>query len=164
MGSNTNTPSAISVHVPVIVKQIPRIRHDCIRREELAAIGIIVAGVEILQAAAIQLLTGKLVISGQRPAAAVATVGVVTLLVDKGAAVVGGVDRAAQVVAVEIHQGTTALTGGDARPIEEVILGSYAILDFIELAGIVDGFGAVALFDPLPIGVVEVAFVGAAAD
>ena len=42
---------ATGVHIPVVVKQITRVRHEGIGREELAEFGVVVAGVEVLQAA-----------------------------------------------------------------------------------------------------------------
>ena len=43
---------ATGVHIPVVVKQIAWVRHEGVRREELAQVGVVVAGVEVLQAGA----------------------------------------------------------------------------------------------------------------
>ena len=70
------------VHVAIPCKQIGWIRHEGIRREELAQFGVIVAGVEVHQAGAVQLLAGEAVFCAQFMAAPVASIGPVALLGD----------------------------------------------------------------------------------
>ena len=86
-----------NIHVSVIVKQIGWLRHEGIRREELAAIGVVVAGVEVHQAAAVEFLASELVVGGQGAAAAVATRPVIALIIVIGAAAGGDKRRAAEV-------------------------------------------------------------------
>jgi hypothetical protein len=79
---------AAHIHVAVIVKEIGRIRYEGVRGDELAQVGVKVAGIVIHQAAAVHFLAGEAVVGGQGAAAAVATIAPVALFSDKGAAVV----------------------------------------------------------------------------
>ena len=55
MPSRVSIPHGVAtgIQIPVVVKQIARVRHEGIRREELAQFRVVVAGVVVLEAGAI---------------------------------------------------------------------------------------------------------------
>ena len=52
---------ATGIQVAVVIKQSARVRHHGIRRKELAQVGVVVAGVVVLQAGAVTFLAGEAV-------------------------------------------------------------------------------------------------------
>ena len=88
------------VHVAIPCKQIGWIRHEGIRREELAQFGVIVAGVEVHQSGAVELLTGEARVPAGRGAqfmaAAETPIGMIPFLPAEVTAAVGGGNGAAQ--------------------------------------------------------------------
>ena len=85
------------IHIPIIIKQIRRVRHERIRADELAQFGVIgsagsptVEGVEVLQTGGVESLAGETVLRTQFTAAAAETIGVVTFIGQRCAAAIGG--------------------------------------------------------------------------
>jgi hypothetical protein len=93
---------ATHVHIPVIIKQIPRIRYYCIRREELTQFGVIVAGVQVHQAGAIEFLAGELVVGYDGAGIPLAAIGEIALVCGDRTVAVSFQCGAAQVIAMQI--------------------------------------------------------------
>ena len=80
----------MNIHIPVVVKQIAWVRHEGIRREELAQFGVVVAGVEVLQAGAVLLLASETLVGDTNVAIAGTTIGIIALIADNDATLIGG--------------------------------------------------------------------------
>lgn len=110
---------AIGIHVPVVRVHVHRVRYNCIRADELADHGIIVACLHVDEAgSAIDFMPGELVL-GVHEACPLCAVGVVL----RTAGDAGGEDGAAEVVGVEVGERVRAHRLRDALPGEEVGLG-----------------------------------------
>ena len=79
---------APDIHIPIIIEQIRRVRHQGIRADKLAQFGVIgsagsptVAGTVVHQAGAIAFLAGEAVLGAEFVVGALATVGVFALVV-----------------------------------------------------------------------------------
>ena len=119
------------IHVPVIGEEIRRGWHQEVGRDELPQVRVIVSGIVIHQAAAVEFLAGEAMIRRQGAAAArpmgSRTIAPIALFGDEGAAIVGGIGGAAAPnrlpVAIEIDQGGgVALAHGDALAAKVVVL------------------------------------------
>lgn len=104
MPSGVSIPHGVAtgVQIPVIVKQIPRVRHQGIGREELAQVRVVVAGVEVQQAGAVAFLAGELVVGIGNVAAAIPPVSIVAFAGLVGYPLVGHEDGAAEADAVPV--------------------------------------------------------------
>jgi hypothetical protein len=152
----------------IIFVHIARIRHERIGGDEGAQVGVVVPGVEIVQPGGVAiLLPGEAVIGRQGAAVAQFAIGVVALVGNRRAAIVRGVDHAAQRVLVEVFQRVGMPAHRYLQPAKGVILGAAAhAIDhrhFIVGEEIVDDAEGGHRLDPLAVRAVAVGGVSAGA-
>ncbi len=113
---------AASVHEPIVIEDLPRIRHQRIRREERPQRGVVISCVQIQQAGTVLLLPGEGAVGGQRSTAAAGhAVGIVGAVGRLCTAAIGGDVVAAQMVRVQVAERAPPPCGDDL-PGEAVVL------------------------------------------